>query len=332
VPASAASPAPADVSRGTVALSEARGVITARAGGASLAIDRATGLLRGYAAGRRTLATGGAPHFWRAETDNDTLTGTARQMAPWKDMSQARQVRAVTTERRADGSVAIHVDHALGAGAVRFVTDYVMASNGTVAVTGALEPLKDDLPPPIRVGLAYSVPPSLDTVQWYGRGPHESYVDRKTSAGLGLWRGALAEQNHDYRRPQDTGNKVDVRWVELSGTGVGLRITGDRPPMMTALAFPYADLDRRAPGTWKSTDIVPHGDGTLLIDAAQWGVGGDTGWSFVGQPHLKYRTTPAPVRFGFRLTPFRGAGTTPDKAQPAVATTVQQPHSQREQQ
>jgi beta-galactosidase len=48
-------------------------------------------------------------------------------------------------------------------------------------------------------------------------GPHETYVDRRTSAPIGLWRGPIAEQNHDYMRPQDTGNKVDVRWMEVSG-------------------------------------------------------------------------------------------------------------------
>jgi beta-galactosidase len=57
----------------------------------------------------------------------------------------------------------------------------------------------------------------LKTVEWYGRGPHETYVDRYTSAPIGLWRGAIADQNHDYMRPQDTGNKIDVRWMELSG-------------------------------------------------------------------------------------------------------------------
>lgn len=318
-----ATPAPTVERRGKASLAEDKGVLTARAAGATLTIDQSTGLLRGYTAGGRTLATGGAPHFWRAETDNDTLTGTVAQMAPWRHMSEQRQLRAIRSERRDDGSVAIRVEHALGAGAARFVTEYVMAGDGTVAVSGAFDPLKDDLPPPVRIGLAYSIPSTLDTVEWYGRGPHESYVDRKTSAELGLWRGPLAAQNHDYMRPQDTGNKVDVRWMELSGKGAGLRVTNDRPLMMNALAFPYSDLDRRAPGTWKSTDIVPHGDGTLLIDAGQWGVGGDTGWSAVGQPLMKYRTKLEPVRFGFRLTPFKGEGTSPGKAQPAVATTVQ---------
>jgi len=308
---------------GKVALVQEKEVVSLRAGTANLTIERVTGLVRSYTAGGRILMTGGAPHFWRAETDNDTLTGTAAQMEPWRQMSDARQVRSLTSERRADGSGVIHVEHALGAGAASFTTDYVMSGDGTVAVNAQLLPLKDDLPAPVRIGLAYSIPAKLDTVEWYGRGPHESYVDRKTSAALGLWRGALAAQNHDYMRPQDTGNKVDVRWMELSGKGGGVRVTGDAPLMMNALAFPYQDLYRRAPGTWKSTDIVPHGDGTLLIDAAQWGVGGDTGWNFVGQPQMKYRTRLERVSFGFRLSPFEGEGTTPDKASPAAATTIQ---------
>ncbi len=47
-------------------------------------------------------------------------------------------------------------------------------------------------------------------------------------------------------RPKDTGNKVDVRWMEVSGTAGtgagGLRVTGEKPLMMNALAFPYTDL------------------------------------------------------------------------------------------
>ncbi|HWU13722.1 MAG TPA: beta-galactosidase, partial [Caulobacter sp.] len=142
-------------------------------------------------------------------------------------------------------------------------------------------------------------------------------------APIGLWRGAIADQNHDYMRPQDTGNKIDVRWMELSGGGAGLKVTADKPLMMAALAFPYEDLYRRAPGAWKSTDIVPHGEVTLLVDSAQWGVGGDTAWNHVGLPHMKYRTRLEPTRVAFRLEPFSGEGTQPDKARPARATEVQ---------
>jgi beta-galactosidase len=315
--------AAAVAANGSVDLKETADSISLSAGGVSLALDRKTGLLTGYGKAGSALLTGGAPNFFRAETDNDTLTGTVSQQTPWKVMTKERQVRSITARRLPGGGAEVTVDHELGAGAARFVTTYTMSGDGTVDVAGLLTPLKSDLPPPVRVGLAFSMPTSVKTVEWYGRGPHESYVDRKTSAPIGLWRGAIAEQNHDYMRPQDTGNKVDVRWMEVSGEGRGLRVRGQAPLMMNVLAFPYADLYRRPEGTWKSTDIVPHGEVSLLVDGAQWGVGGDTAWNHVGQPHMQYRTRLEPTRVAFRLEPFDGEGTTPDQAALASATTPQ---------
>ena len=302
----------------SVRLSEDRRSIDLTAAGSALSIDRGTGLIRAYRRGGRLLVSGGSPHFWRAVTDNDLGVGSAKQMAVWKTMSEARRVASLRS-RRTQRGVQVAVEYLLGDGNARFTVSYEMDESGTVTVTGELTPLSD-LPPPFRVGLRFDLPADLTTVEWYGRGPHESYVDRKTSAAIGLWRGAIAAQNHDYIRPQETGNKVDVRWMELSGGGQGLRIEGDRPLMMNALAFPYEDLDRHPPGTWKSTDIVPHDHGTLLIDGAQWGVGGDTQWSEVGKPLPRYRTAAEPTRFTFRLGAFAGEGTTPAAARAASAT------------
>lgn len=309
--------------KGAVQLTESADAVTLSAAGTTLALDRKTGLLTSYGKTGAPLLSGGRPNFFRAETDNDTLTGTVRQQAPWKLMTHERQVRSVLSRRLPGGAVEVTVDHHLGAGAARFSTTYTMGADGSVDVAGVFTPLKSDLPPPVRVGLWFDIPQTLATVGWYGRGPHESYVDRKTGAAVGLWRGAIAEQNHDYMRPQDTGNKVDVRWLEVSGGGRGLRVEGRALLMANALAFPYTDLYRRPPGTWKSSDIVPHDHGTLLIDGAQWGVGGDNSWSHVGQPHMQYRTKLEPVRVAFRLRPFDGEGSTPEKAMPAQATMPQ---------
>ena len=304
-----------------VAVRQAADVITLSAADATLAIDRKTGLVRSYARGGKLLASGGAPHFWRAVTDNDIGIGTDKQLAVWKVMSETRTVRGVTRIDSVDGGAAVRIDYDLGDGAARFQSTYTMARDGGVAVTGALDPVRADLPPPFRVGFAFALPSDITTAEWYGRGPHESYVDRKTSAPIGLWRGPIAAQNHNYIRPQETGNKVDVRWMELSGAGRGVRIGGDTPLMMNVLAFPYADLDRHTPGTWKSTDVVPHDQVTLLVDGAQWGVGGDTQWSDVGKPLPKYRVRLAPTRVTFRMAGFAGEGTAPDKARVATATT-----------
>jgi beta-galactosidase len=166
------------------------------------------------------------------------------------------------------------------------------------------------------------MPAMFDTAEWYGRGPHESYQDRKTGAPIALWRGRIADQNHDYMRPQETGNKVDVRWMEVFGPSGGLRIEGTTPLSMNVLAFPYDDLSRRTPGTRKSSDIVPHGDVSLLVDAVQAGVGGDDQWSPNGRPLPKYRIALAPLHYSFTLRPFTGAGTTPERARAANATGI----------
>ena len=315
--ARAALPLPA----GSVALDTRRGGARLGANGAELLVDHATGLVT-YSAAGAELIQGGAPEFTRALTDNDVGTGVETTHAAWADASTTRKVEAVTARRLPDGRAAVTVRFMTGAGVARFEARYIMAGDGSVAVEGVFTPLKPDLPDPLRVGLAFSMPFAFDTLEWYGRGPHESYQDRKTGAPIALWRGRIADQNHDYMRPQETGNKVDVRWMELSRPGApGLRVDGEAPLSMNALAFPYDDLSRRAPGTRRSSDIVPHDEVSLMIDAAQAGVGGDNQWDERGRPLPRYRIALQPLRYAFRLSPFAGVGTTPDKAQVASATS-----------
>ncbi len=312
-----ASPAATGTARpGRVTLTERAGALTLAAGDATLTIDRTTGLIAGYRVHGSELLHGGAPNFTRALTDNDIGTGPEAVHAAWAGMSATRRVDGVTA---ADATITVR--HGMGDGAARFVTTYTMAGDGSVAVAGDFTPLKQDLPHPLRIGFAYAMPTAYRTVEWYGRGPHESYADRKTGAMIALWRGAIAAQHHDFMRPQETGNKTDVRWLELTGPATGLRITGDRPLSVNALAFPYADLARRPPGTRTSADIVPHGEVSLMVDAVQAGLGGDTTWNKDGQPLPPYRIPLTPRRFSFRLEPFAGPGTTVAAARPATATT-----------
>lgn len=308
------------VAGGAVALSNRGGTITLAANGAEIAIDRRSGLVDHYSAGGRLLLQGGAPNFTRALTDNDIGTGVERTHAIWKTASDTRRVERVEGVRLADGRAQVTVRYITDA--ATFNARYTMAGDGSVAVRGDFTPVRGDLPDPLRIGLSYRLPAQFDTLEWYGRGPHESYADRKTGAPIALWRGRIADQNHDYMRPQETGNKVDVRWLEVSQPGTGLRIEGDQPLSVNALAFPYADLNRRPRGAAKSSDIVPHDQVSLMIDAAQAGVGGDNQWDAGGRALARYRIAVAPLSYGFTLRPFAGAGTMPDRARQANATAV----------
>jgi len=267
------------------------------AGDAVLEIDKATGLVKRYARGGATLLTGGAPDFWRAPTDNDVGIGVTKTHKMWEQFSNNRRLDALAV----DGG-AIVVTHDMGVGSVKVTTRWTMDTKGQARAAVRFVPIRDDLPDPPRVGVQFHMTPTLDRLHWYGRGPWENYADRKTAALIGEWRGALADQYHDYARPQESGTKQDVRWFDVTGAnGAGVRVSGDRPLAINALPFPYADLMEKPPAKAHSSDIRAHGDGTLLIDAAQSGVGGDTGWSLDGRPHMKYRVPLAPLEWTYTL-------------------------------
>jgi beta-galactosidase len=265
------------------------------AAGTVLAIDAKTGLVRFNVRGK-VLLKGGTPNFWRGLTDNDEGSGVDKSHKVWESFTKNRQLRALSVD-----ASSVRVLYSFGAGAAQWETRYSMDADGTVHVDASFTPLRDDLPDPLRHGLRFDSDPALDQLAWYGRGPQESYADRQTGAALGLYQGRLRDQYHGYMRPQESGNKTDVRWLALSGAGAGVKVGGTRPLSMNALAFPYEDLYMRPRGAWKGSEIGAHGDGTLLVDFAQAGVGGDTGWSLDGRPHAKYRIKLDPVRYSFTI-------------------------------
>jgi beta-galactosidase len=149
-----------------------------------------------------------------------------------------------------------------------------------------------------------TLPKRFSHLQWYGRGPHESYIDRKTSALVGLYEGSVAEQFHPYVRPQETGNKVDVRWLALSDAeGTGLLVVGMPLLSMSALHLTADDLD---PGEVKlrthAGELVERDLVSLNIDYGQMGVGGVTSWGPTGLP--EYSLYYQPYSYSFRLRPF----------------------------
>ncbi len=276
------------------------GAVELRAADAVLRVAKDTGLVT-YTVAGRTVLKGGSPNFWRGLTDNDEGSGVDKSHGVWRTFTDQRKVRDVTAT--ADG---VRVLFSFGAGAAHWENVYRMRADGSVDVQASFTPLRDDLPDPLRLGLRFDSLPALDALSWYGRGPYESYADRKTGSALGLYAGKVADQYHGYIRPQESGNKTDVRWFQLQdGAGSGIRVDFDAPSAFNALAFPYEDLYLRPRGTWKSSEIAPHGDGSVLVDVAQAGVGGDTGWSLDGRPHVKYRIPLAPASYRFVLAPVR---------------------------
>jgi beta-galactosidase len=178
-------------------------------------------------------------------------------------------------------------------------TAYEVDGLGGIRVGAAFE-ADGTLPPLPRVGFQLQLPGSLDRVRWHGRGPNESYADRKTGARLGVHEARVADLHFPHVMAQENGNHTDVRWVTLSdASGRGLRFSGE--PFLDFTAHDYTDAALLA--AKKSQVIEKDGRVTLSLDLAQMGLGGDDSWS--PRVHPEYQLTVPEYRFVFRLRPAR---------------------------
>lgn len=273
-------------------------------------IDRRTGYLVSLARdGIEFIYSPLRPNFWRAPVDNDVGAGIPEALSVWRTFEATRAVESVNVAPSEGSRARVDVTALYGGDRLRYRTRYEFREGGDVVVRNRVEPLDADLPEFYRVGMSVAVPATFDRLRWFGRGPHESYADRKTAAAVGLFEGRVSEQFHDYSRPQETGNKTDVRWLAVKrddGRGLAVVVVpqADAPRLsVTALPFPYADLDYRPDERRHGADLVVRDRVTLNIDHAQMGVGGDNAWGF--WPLERYRLPLARYEFSFRLKPFR---------------------------
>jgi beta-galactosidase len=154
-----------------------------------------------------------------------------------------------------------------------------------------------------KVGLQLVLNEEFHDIVWNGRGPFETYPDRKTGARIGVFRSTVEEQYVPYLVPQDYGNKSDVRWVSLTNAqGVGLFAAGEQLLEVSAQHFGTDNLSR----AWYPFQLVPQHGITLNLDHRVSGVGG-TAVSVLPA----YRTYPQRYEYSVRLRPYR-AGETPE--------------------
>jgi len=101
--------------------------------------------------------------------------------------------------------------------------------------------------------MTMTLPVEFDNVVWYGRGPHESYWDRKTGAAVGVYSADVTDLYHPYIRPQENGNRTDVRWVALTNDdGTGLLAVGR--PLLNFSAHHFTIDDFESPEAYLSSE------------------------------------------------------------------------------
>ncbi|GBF76978.1 glycoside hydrolase family 2 [Paenibacillus sp. 598K] len=284
---------------------EQGGRLLVTTGGLAVAFDQLTGELVSYATdGREQLLAPAAPTFWRAITDNDIGSKLDKRAAIWREASLSRELVRLQWEH-AGQAIQVCADYVLPTSPLSSLSlGYTIRADESVEIELTLRPGGADrgLPEIPAIGMQLVLDGSLDTIGWYGRGPHESYWDRQSGARLGRYSGRVREQYVPYLRPQECGNKYDVREASLSAgeAGSGIHINGPTPLEVNALPWTFEELEASDHG-YK----LPASDKTVLrINYKQMGVGGDDSWN--APTHSEYllhanRT----YSYRFTLSPLR---------------------------
>ena len=273
------------------ALEETADEIRVRGGAAESVFSKRTGTLSRLVLNGKTaladeqgICRGPRLTCQRAFTDNDA---PIRKAFFDSGLSQLRyHPRPAKAERLPDGSVRIRsVVEVTGSKSAAFTHEqtWTFRGDGSVELANVTTP-RGDMPQLPRLGLSLVLDHSLENVRYYGRGPQENYVDRRSGADVAYWESTVTEQFVDYLRPQDNGYRTDVRWAAfLDAAGDGVLVKGSVPLCVQALHYGREELEfqrHRGKGTWGNgskerfyAPLFPRKEVMLNLDVRQLGLG-----------------------------------------------------------
>ncbi len=254
--------------------------------------------------GRELLAGVPMPNFWHAPTSNERGWGMPFEDGGWLLASRYAKAVGIPAFEQHDDSVEVTYRYELPtAPASSCDVAYRVFGDGRIEVTQKLEP-GDGLTDPPELGLLVATAADYHRLRWYGEGPHEAYVDRRSAARLGVWEADVRDQLTPYLRPQEAGNHTGVRWAEVTDAlGRGLRVTAsaDASPRglvgMELSALPWTPFE--VENARHHTELPPVHRTVLRPALMRRGVGGDDSWG--ARTHPQYLLPRGPLTFRFAL-------------------------------
>lgn len=257
--------------------------------------------------GLEMIQEGGAlkPNFWRAPTDNDFGAWNHRNYRVWNNPEL--KLNSLTHQEK-NGLVEVKAVYELPAIADTLTMTYLISANGAVKVT---EKLKANTSKYVanmyRFGMRMYMPKQFDQIDFYGRGPIENYADRKLYTDLGRYKQTVAEQFYPYIRPQENGNKSDIRWwKQVDADGRGLMFVSEAPFSATALNYTMESLDDGMDKKQSHSAEVEKVDWVnFSIDKLQSGLGCVDSWGALPLP--QYRMAHQDYEFNFIMKPVKAA-------------------------
>ncbi|HPM19219.1 MAG: DUF4981 domain-containing protein [Bacteroidales bacterium] len=287
--------------------------------GFTVRFDLEKGRMASFSSGdRELLIQGPEPDFWRAPTDNDYGYGMDVKLGVWKKAGEKAAVRKVNITQPEMDRVIVAMEYDIpGSGGEKiggYVSTFTVLGSADVIVKNQFSKVSEKIPEIPRMGMQMRIPEIYSNLRWFGRGPHENYCDRKTSAFTGLYESSVDDQYVPYIRPQENGYRTDTRWLTLTDEdGNGLLVSG--LPMICFAALRNIHDDFESPGRLSqyrrdaktanthTNDVNPRDFINLNVDYGQMGVGGDDSWG--AEIHPKYRLMDRKYEYSFRMRPVK---------------------------
>jgi beta-galactosidase len=230
------------------------------------------------------------PNFWRVPVDNDgdalldnfPLPGLIKRLLlpwlRWREAAEKRKLRIFEVHQLAKDRVQVKTEFRIPAGKTPLVLTYTIFGNGQVEISYHFTPKRKLL----RAGLQTQIPGEFRQIQWFGRGPQESMLDRKSGYAVGIFALDIEDFIHNYVRPQENANRSDVRWARfMNETGRGFEIRSTSQHLLNFSAWPYTMADLEAAD--HIHELPRRQSITLNIDYDQKGVG-DLTSAVLGMP------------------------------------------------
>lgn len=243
------------------------------------------------------------PNFWRAPTDNDFGAGLQRKYVAWKNPEMKL---ASFNQRTENNQVVVEATYDMPSVSAKLNLTYVINNEGAIKVTQKLTADKNaKVANMFRFGMQMPMPRSFETVEYYGRGPVENYNDRNHCTDLGIYRQSVDEQFYSYIRPQENGNKTDIRWWKmLSPSGSGIKVVSAAPFSASALHYTIESLDEGwNKQNWHSPEVEEADLTNFCIDKVQTGLGCEDSWGRIARP--EYQVPYGDYEFTFILSPVQ---------------------------
>lgn len=283
-----------------LALTPGDNAYTVSGNGFKAAFNKANGALTSYTQnGNEQIFAPLLPHFSRPATDNDHRGWKAdKKLAVWYNPDL--KLTGMSTQN-AKGIVTITSNYSLIDNKATVKVVYTINGSGTIKVDYVLN-ASSHLPNIPKVGMQGGIARAYDNITWYGRGPLENYIDRRTGFDAGIYTLPIDQFDEPYVVPQENGNRTDVRWMYLNNKkDEGLMVVADS--LLSMSAWPYTEQNIVA--ARHTNKLKDAGYLTLNIDLVQMGVGGNDSWSDLAAPLPQYQITAKPYRYSFYILPTK---------------------------